>query len=61
MKLYDVVVLIEDLPEEGLRSGQVGTVVEIYEDPPAFEVEFDDEDGVQLALLALRPEQIRHG
>lgn len=59
MKLYDVVEIVEDLPDEGLRAGQVGTVVDVYEDPPAFEVEFEDEDGVQIALLALRPGQIR--
>ena len=59
MKLYDVVELAVDLPERGLRVGMVGTVVDVYDDPRAFEVEFDDEDGVEIALLALRPEQVR--
>ena len=37
----------------------VGTIVDVYDDPRAFEVEFDDEDGVEIALLALKPEQLR--
>lgn len=57
MKLYDMVTLIEDLPEEGLHAGQAGVVVEVYED--AYEVEFNDTDGGLIALLALKPEQLR--
>jgi hypothetical protein len=41
VKLWDVVVLIEDMPELNLHKGQVGTVVEVYE-PDEFEVEFAD-------------------
>lgn len=58
-RLFDVVQLVVDIPEEGLRSGMTGTVVDLYEDPPAYEVEFSDTEGHTLALLALRPEQIR--
>lgn len=59
MNLYDVVELAVDLPEQGLEAGMIGTVVDVYDDPRAFEVEFDDEDGVEIALLALKPEQLR--
>ena len=59
MNLYDVVELAVDLPEKGLEAGMIGTVVDIYDEPLAFEVEFDDEEGVEIALLALRPEQLR--
>lgn len=59
MNLYDVVELAVDLPEKGLEAGMIGTVVDVYDDPLAFEVEFDDEDGVEIALLALKPEQLR--
>ncbi|MQM24623.1 DUF4926 domain-containing protein [Glycomyces albidus] len=59
MNLYDVVELAIDLPEKGLREGMIGTIVDVYDDPQAFEVEFDDEDGVEIALLALKPEQLR--
>ncbi|TAF87779.1 MAG: DUF4926 domain-containing protein [Oscillatoriales cyanobacterium] len=32
MKLLDVVALLEDLPEHGLYRGQVGTVVDEYDE-----------------------------
>ena len=52
MKLLDVVALIEDVPEKGLRRGQVGTAVETLA-PGVFEVEFCDLEGRTYALLAL--------
>lgn len=54
---YDVVALLEDLPQEGLKRGQVGTLVEEWE-PGVFEVEFADPNGVTYALVALRAEQL---
>jgi hypothetical protein len=58
-ELLDVVRLVADLPEEGLRAGIAGTVVEIFEQPTvAYEVEFTDDDGRTVAQVALRPEQI---
>ena len=53
----DVVAVIVDLPAEGLRRGQVGTVVHVYA-PDAFEVEFVDSDGRTYALAALRASQL---
>jgi hypothetical protein len=44
MQLFDVVALLENLPEQGLQCGQVGTLVEQYE-PNVFEVEFCDTKG----------------
>src|SRR4051812_46361829 len=43
IQLLDVA-LTEDLPERGLRRGQVGTVVEDLA-PGVFEVEFSDNQG----------------
>ena len=40
IKLYDRIVLTQDLPDSVLRSGDVGTVVEIYNDGEAYEIEF---------------------
>lgn len=57
MKVLDVVALKEDLPEHGLRQGQVGTIVEIWQ-PGVFEVEFADTNGVAYAMIALRAEQL---
>ncbi len=57
IKLLDVVVLLDDLPEYNLVRGQVGTVVEILADGEAFEVEFSDLDGRTIESVALRPNQ----
>jgi hypothetical protein len=57
MNLYDVVALLEDLPDEGLKRGQVGTLVEEWE-PGVYEVEFADTEGVTYAMVALRAEQV---
>ncbi len=55
--ILDVVALTEDLPERGLYSGQVGTVVEVL-GPGVFEVEFSDDEGRAYASVALKVEQL---
>ena len=55
IKLLDTVALLEDLPERGLKRGEVGTVVELLA-PDVYEVEFCDEAGQTYAELALRGE-----
>ena len=57
IKLLDVVALLEDMPDRGLVTGQVGTIVEILGDD-VFEVEFCDNNGRTYATLALRAEQL---
>ncbi len=57
IRLLDVVALTEDLPERGLRTGQVGTVVEALA-PDVYEVEFCDNEGRTYASLALRAGQL---
>ncbi len=57
IKLLDVVALTENLPEHGLRRGEVGTVVEMLA-PDVFEVEFSDETGEAYAFASLRAEQL---
>lgn len=57
IQLLDVVALADDLPEKGLRRGQVGTVVEELA-PEVFEVEFCDNQGRTYASLALRADQL---
>ena len=57
IKVLDVVALVQDLASEGLRRGEVGTVVEQWKDG-AFEVEFSDNSGKAYAFAALRPEQM---
>ena len=57
IKLLDVVALTEDLPAEGLRRGEVGTVVEQWADG-VFEVEFSDDSGKAYAFAALPAQQL---
>ena len=57
MHLLDVVALTEDIPDHGLRRGQVGTIVEILA-PDVFEVEFADNEGRTYATLALNAKQL---
>lgn len=57
MHLLDVVALTEDIPDQGLRRGQVGTIVEILE-PNVFEVEFADNEGRTYATLSLNATQL---
>ena len=57
IKLLDVVALVEDLTSEGLKRGEVGTVVEEWKDG-IFEVEFSDDAGKAYAFAALRPDQM---
>ena len=57
IKLLDVVALTEDLPERGLRRGQVGTIVEML-GADVFVVEFVDNSGRTYATLSLRASQL---
>jgi len=53
----DVVGLTEDIPEHGLRRGQVGTVVETLSSD-MFEIEFVDNDGRTYATLPLKSKHL---
>lgn len=57
-ELLDTVVLSRDLPEHGLRVGDVGAVVEVYADTD-FEVEFVSASGETKALVALTSRDLR--
>jgi hypothetical protein len=57
IKLYDVVALTEDIAEENLLRGQVGTAIEQWE-KDVFEVEFSDHEGRTYAMLPLRADQL---
>jgi hypothetical protein len=54
----DVVVLDRDLPEKGLRRGDLGTVVECLE-PDGLEIEFVRDSGMTEALVSLREGDVR--
>ena len=54
----DTVVLEKDLPAHGLKRGDLGAVVEVYE-PDAVEVEFVAASGKTEALVTLSVADIR--
>ena len=56
---HDRVVLTTDLAREKLAAGDVGTVVHVYEDREAFEVEFVALDGESVAVVTLERAQVR--
>lgn len=56
--LLETVVLIRDLPEYGLRAGDLGAIVELY-DHQAVEVEFVSASGRTQALVTLRADDCR--
>ena len=51
-KELDLVVLDKEIPESGLRRGDLGTVVHVYE-PDGLEVEFVTASGRTEALVTL--------
>jgi hypothetical protein len=55
----DLVALTCDVPQHGLRQGDVGTAVLVHGGGEAFEVEFVGYDGHTVALLTLEKDQVR--
>jgi hypothetical protein len=54
--LFDVVELLKDVPDLGLRAGSRGAIVECYS--AACEVEFTNAEGETVATAALAPSQL---
>lgn len=59
IKEHERVVLKTPVPAEGLEAGDVGTVVHIYKDGLAFEVEFTTLDGKTAAVVTVESSQVR--
>ena len=59
IKEHDCVVLTENLPDEGLQAGDVGTVVHIHREGSAFEVEFLTLTGQTFAVATVLRTQCR--
>jgi len=57
-KELDTVVLDRDVPERGLRKGDLGAVVQTYE-PDGLEVEFVTASGRTQAIVTLRADDVR--
>jgi len=59
MKELDSVILARDLPEHGLRKGDIGTVVLVHGEGAGFEVEFTALDGETMAVISLPASDVR--
>jgi len=56
---HERVVLKRDIPEEGLRAGDVGVVVHIHRNGMAFEVEFLTLSGDTAAVVTVKKQLVR--
>ncbi len=56
---HDRVVLTTKEPDAGLEPGDVGTVVHMYSEGEAFEVEFVTLTGDTVAVLAIDRDEVR--
>ena len=58
-KEHDRVILTGDLAKEGLKAGDVGTIVHVHRHGEAFEVEFLALDGHTVAVATVTASEIR--
>ena len=59
IKEHERVVLKTDLPAEKLEAGDVGTVVHVYRDGLAYEVEFTTLEGSTAAVVTVEAANVR--
>jgi hypothetical protein len=59
IKEHDCVILIQDLADEGLVAGDIGTVVHVHQSGTGYEVEFMTLAGETLTVTTLLPSQLR--
>jgi hypothetical protein len=53
------VVLLSDVPEKGLKAGDVGTVVLVIQDGAGYVIEFMTLNGETVAVVTLNAMQVR--
>lgn len=58
-KELDTVVLTHDMPEHGLKEGDIDAIVHIHNDGETVEVEFVTAERRTVAVFILKPENIR--
>ena len=59
IKEHDCIVLLQDLPEDSLEAGDIGTVVHTHQGGAGYEVEFMTLAGETVAVVTLLPSQLR--
>ena len=57
----DLVEVLEDFPEYGVKKGEIGVVVEVFNKPDeAYDLEFVDESGTSSRFAySVKPSQIK--
>ena len=55
----DDVILACDLPEHGLKRGDLGTLLAVYPGGAGYEVEFTSMDGEKVVVVTLLRHQLR--
>jgi Domain of unknown function (DUF4926) len=57
----DLVEVLEDFPEYGVKKGEIGVVVEVFDNPDeAYDLEFVDESGTSSRFAySVKPSQIK--
>ena len=59
LKEHDRIVLLTPIPADNLEIGDVGTIVHVYGDALAYEVEFITLDGHTRAVATVEVRQVR--
>jgi hypothetical protein len=59
IKELDIVVLLRDMEDYGLKRGNMGTAVHVYKDNAAYEAEFVGGNGKTVASFTLTSEDVR--
>src|SRR6266513_2458981 len=59
MREMDLIVLTRDVPDRGLRAGDIGTVVLVHRGGAGYEVEFSTLAGQTLGVVTLRAGDVR--
>lgn len=59
IKEHERVILTRTMPRERLEAGDVGTVVHVYRDELAYEVEFTTLDGRTAAVVTVEAADVR--
>jgi uncharacterized protein len=55
---YTTVVLLTDKYEsEGVKTGDIGTIIEVYND--AYEVDFSDANGITITMIVLQEDEVK--
>jgi hypothetical protein len=56
---HDCVVLLQDIPEEGLTAGDVGTVIHVHGSGAGYEIEFMTLTGDTIAVTSTPTASVR--